>query len=346
MESPVTTASTVDQARVSLANRLRGWAASFSTLTVDFILYSIVRLLVAFVQTLPLDMGNSMCRGVAWLAGDVLKIRNRTTQENLQAIFPDSSPEERQNLTSAMWHHLLLMVCEIAWAQRRLHLTNWAKHVRFKNNRRTLQGILSKRPAVMVTGHYGNFEIGSYTMGLMGCTAITIARRLDNRFLHRWVAQFRGAKGQIMVDKIGCAPIVDRHLQDGGLLSLLADQHAGDKGCWVDFMGTPASCHKALALFALSSKAPMLAGYTRRYNSQPMQFESACTGIADPLDDPDGFCDSVTTLTQWYNGQLATAVGETVQQYWWLHRRWRTPPPKVLRRLEKRRQKSQLKSAA
>ena len=45
------------------------------------------------------------------------------------------------------------------------------------------------------------------------------------------------------------APLVDRHLQQAGTLSLLADQHAGDKGCWVDFLGVPASSHKALALF-------------------------------------------------------------------------------------------------
>ena len=314
--------------------------------SIDFAGYAVVRMLVAFVQTLPLDMGNAMCRGLAWLTADVLKIRHGATETNLTAIFPDADPDERKQLNLAMWHHLLLMVCEIAWAQRRLHLTNWSEHVRFRNNRRILRAILEKRPAVMVTGHYGNFEIGGHTMGLMGCTAITIARKLDNRFLHRWVEKFRGANGQMLVDKEGCAPIVDQHLQNDGLLSLLADQHAGDKGCWVDFMGVPASCHKALALFALSSNAPMLAGYTRRINGEPMQFESCCTGVADPLDDPDEVCASVTTLTQWYNQQLAESVGETVEQYWWLHRRWRTPPPKVLKRLEKRKQQAAQRAAA
>ena len=40
-------------------------------------------------------------------------------------------------------------------------------------------------------------------------------------------------------------------------LVLLGDQHAGPKGCWVDFFGQPASCHKGVALFTLTSGAPM-----------------------------------------------------------------------------------------
>ncbi len=301
----------------------------------EFAAYVLVRLIVAVIQTLPLDMGNAVCHAGARLLAGPLNVRGKTTDENLRRVFPDSTPEQRRQLSLSMWHHLLLMGCEVAWAQRRLHLSNWSQYVRFKNSRTTLRHLLDTRPVVTVTGHYGNFEIGGYTMGLMGISSTTIARRLDNRFLHNWVHRFRGAKGQHMVDKEGCAPLVQAHLENGGTLSLLADQHAGEKGCWVKFMGVPASCHKALALFSLGSDSPMMAGYTRRVDGQPMQFESACTGVADPQDDPDGHCESVTALTQWYNRQLAESVALSVEQYWWLHRRWRQPPERVAKRFAK-----------
>lgn len=298
--------------------------------------YGLVRLLVATVQTLPVDMGDSICRGLARVVTSGLGIRRRITHDNLSQVFPHMTPQRRSELEFQMWHHLLLMVCEIAWAQRRLHRTNWAEHVRFRDNRKMLEYALSQRPTVMVTGHFGNFEVGGYVSGLMGLSTLTIARRLDNRYLHDWVERFRGAKGQYMVDKDGCATEVDQHLQEGGILSLLADQHAGPKGCWVDFMGVPASCHKALALFSLSSDAPMLVVGTRRINRQPMQFELACFGDIDPRDD-SAESSSVTTMTEWYNEKLGEAIEESVEQYWWLHRRWRQPPPKVQKRLEKRR---------
>ena len=302
----------------------------------DFAAYALIRIIVAVIQTLPLDMGDAVCRTGARLLAGPLNVRRRIIDENIKRVFPDATDRQRKHLSYAMWHHLLLMGCEVAWAQRRLHLANWKHHVRFVNGKDSLRRLLGTRPVITVTGHYGNFEIGGYVMGLMGIPSTTIARRLDNRFVHDWVARFRGAKGQHMVDKEGCAPVVQAHLEKGGTLSLLADQHAGEKGCWVNFMGVPASCHKALALFSLGSGAPMLAGYTRRINGQPMQFESACTGVADPQDDGEGVCESVTSLTNWYNDQLAAAVALSVEQYWWLHRRWRKPPERVAKRLEKR----------
>lgn len=331
---------THQQPSMGFSDRIRAGLKTATNTSGEFAAYVFVRLLVSFVQTLPYDMGNAMCSGLAKLVAGPLRIRKRITDENLAAVFTDTDRADRDRLSVAMWHHLLLMVCEIAWAQRRLHLTNWSDHVRFKNNRVILQTFLSQRPGVMVTGHFGNFEIGGYTMGLMGCGTTTIARKLDNRFLHQWVERFRSAKGQNIIDKEGCAPEVERHLNDGGVLTILADQHAGPKGCWVEFMGVPASCHKALALFSLSTNAPMHAGYTRRIGTTPMQFESSCTGVADPLHDPEGHCSGVKSLTQWYNEQLTIAVDRSVQQYWWLHRRWRTPPAKVAQRMEKQRLKA------
>jgi KDO2-lipid IV(A) lauroyltransferase len=324
---------------VKIGNRLPPSAAvrlgKATRVSRDFATYCAVRLLIAVIQTLPLDMGDTVCRALARLVTGPVKIRHGVTDENLKRVFPDSDAESRRRLSYAMWHHLLLMVCEIAWAQRRLHLTNWSQHVTFRQNRKSLRLMLSDRPVVTVTGHFGNFEIGGYVTGLMGISTLTIARQLDNRFLHRWVERFRGAKGQHMVDKEGCATEVNQHLQQGGILTLLADQHAGPKGCWVNFLGVPASCHKALALFSLGSQAPMLAGSTCRVDGRPMQFEMTCAGIADPANDTEGVCDSVATLTEWYNGMLAVAVGGAVEQYWWLHRRWRTPPERIAKRMRR-----------
>ena len=307
----------------------------------DFLAYLLVRMLVAIIQTMPTDMGKSFASALAWLACVPLRIRRRITEENLLRIFPGASEQSRRELERQMWEHLLLMVCEIAWAQRRLHLTNWSEYVTFCNNRTLLRNLLTNRPAVGVTGHFGNFEIGGYALGLMGFSTTAIARKLDNPYLHRWVEGFRSAKGQQMVDKEGCASFIDQHLQNGGTLSLLADQHAGDKGCWVDFLGVPASCHKALALFSLSSDAPMMVSYTIRKDGHPMQFEAGCVSIADPVVDTE-ICASVTTLTTWYNEQLAIAIAKAPEQYWWLHRRWRQPPQRVLKRLAKNSDRGRL----
>jgi len=294
----------------------------------DLFSFGVVRCLIAVVQAMPLDMADSFCRIVAVGLSRPGGIRRRTFDQNMELIFPDSTAAERQALCQAMWHHLMLMVCEIAWAPRRLHLTNWSSVVRLRQNRLLLKHLLCERPTVIVTGHFGNFEIGGYLIGLMGFPAVTVARKLDNEYLHHFVERFRGTHGQFMVDKEGCAPLIDRHLGRKGTLSLLADQHAGDKGCWSQFLGADASCHKALALFSLTSGAPMMVSATRRAG-RPMFFDATCIAAIDPQDDPQGICSGVRSLTQWYNDQMAEAIGPAVEQYWWVHRRWRAKPRKA-----------------
>jgi len=303
-------------------------STQFIRCAIDLAVYIYVRFFVAVVQVLPFDMADSMCQMLARLFSRVIIVRRETFAANMDLILPDSTPEQRRAICEAMWHHLLLMCCEIAWAPRRLHLTNWNKHLRVRENRLMLKHLLSERPTILVTGHFGNFEVGGYLVGLMGFQTVTIARRLDNKYLNDFLEDFRSTHGQFVVDKEGCAPLIDRHLAEGGTVSLLADQHAGDKGCWVDFLGAEASCHKALALFSLASGAPMIVGYTKRIG-KPMEFESGTVAIADPENDPEGVCGGVRQLTQWYSENLGKAIEPSPEQYWWIHRRWRPKPKKA-----------------
>ncbi|MEM9365281.1 MAG: lysophospholipid acyltransferase family protein [Planctomycetota bacterium] len=313
---------------------------------IDFLAYLTLRLLVAVIGCMPTDMGDSLCRRLAWLLAIPMGVRRKSIDETYARVFEGMPRRDQQTLTLAMWRHLLVMVCEIVWAQRRIHRCNWGDYVQFRGNREMLLHLLDVRPTVMVTGHFGNFEVGGYLLGVMGLRTTSIARRLDNAWLHAWVTRFRSAKGQDMVDKQGCAADIDAHLNAGGTLSLLADQHAGSKGLWMDFCGVPASCHKALALFTLTSGAPMLVGYTRRLGTAPMQFESCLVDAADPANDRREVTGSTNDLTRWYNQTLEQIIDTAPEQYWWLHRRWRDPPNKAKLRLDRQRQTAKMREAS
>lgn len=248
-----------------------------------------------------------------------------------------------------MWHNLLLMVCEIAHAPRKIHRTNWREHFYMPNKNITLQAMMDPRATVIVSGHFGNFEVAGHTVGCFGLPPHTMARPLDNPLVDDYLTKFRSSGGQTILPKEGSAAAVQELLDANGTLAILADQHAGDKGCWVDFFGHPTSCHKALALFVLSAGAPMVVNYTRRLD-RPLRFEMRTVGIADPADldspTPPAYLESVNDLTEWYNSQLESFIRLAPEQYWWLHRRWREVPPKQLRRLENRRKKRNATKAA
>jgi KDO2-lipid IV(A) lauroyltransferase len=182
--------------------------------------------------------------------------------------------------------------------------------------------LLGGRPVIIVTGHFGNFELGGYALGVLGFPTFTVARNLDNAYLDRYLARFRGATGQFLIPKNGGYDQILAVLSQGGTLAFLADQHAGDKGCWVEFFSRPASVHKAIALLALEHQAPLAVCYARRLD-EPMRFEMVTCGLADPRQAPE--LGTVRDLTQWYTHKLEEAIRTVPEQYWWVHRRWKAP---------------------
>jgi KDO2-lipid IV(A) lauroyltransferase len=188
----------------------------------------------------------------------------------------------------------------------------------------------SRRPKVFVAGHFGNFELAGYTMGLFGFATYTVARPLDNKYLDRFVKQFREAKGQHMLPKQGSADEIAELLANNRTLSVLGDQHAGPKGLWVDFFGVPASTHKAIAIFSLTNNAPLAVGYARRLD-KPLHYEMGLEALADPVEHAADHHD-LAGLTQWFTTALEALIRRHPHQYWWVHRRWKGEPPPRLRR--------------
>ena len=290
----------------------------------DFAVYVFVRSLIALVQAVPLSVCERGAEVLATLAARVLRIRHQVVDENLRIAFPHLTEPERADVAWRMWRHLLLMCAEIAHTPRKVHRTNWREHSRIVDLESFVRTLLSGRPLVVISAHYGNFELGGYLMGLFGFPTYTVARELDNRYLDQFINRFRGRTGQYILPKRGSGTEIKRVLDSGGILTLLGDQSAGKKGCWVNFFGRPASTHKAVSLFSLGSDAPTMVSYARRVG-RPLEYEVGPQAIVDPCE-PGSSLRTVPLLAQWYTDHLEDLIREAPEQYWWLHRRWKGQP--------------------
>lgn len=291
------------------------------TATGHYLVYVAVRIVFCVIQTLPLTWCDQLASAVAYVLQKVVRFRAAVIRENLTHAVPGRSPEEYDQITYEMWRHLVLMACEIALAPRLIHDTNWRRYFSIADRRPLVNALLDQRPVVFVAGHFGNFELGGFLCGVLGAPTYTVARTLDNPFLDRFINDFRQRTGQFILPKDGSSDRIEAALAQGQNLTLLGDQYAGDKGIWVDFMGRPASCHKALALFTLSSGAPMVVVASRRTHG-PLQFAVDFGGVADPQNLPEEL-QSVRGLTEWYNQRIAEQALGHPGQYWWVHKRWK-----------------------
>jgi KDO2-lipid IV(A) lauroyltransferase len=229
-----------------------------------------------------------------------------------------------------MYRHFCRLLMELIHMPRRLHIQNWRRYVILGDGRQLVDCLLSDRPLLIITGHFGNWELGGYTLGLLGFRTYAVARPLDNPYLDDLLRRFREHTGQTILAKKGDFDRMRRILSKGGVLATLADQDAGPRGLFVDFFGRPASTHKAIALMALEHRVPLLVTLIRN-TGVPLQYDIIAQELILP-EDYEGQPDAVREITQRLTSALEQGVRQAPQQYFWLHRRWKHEPPKPKRR--------------
>ncbi|MBM4023570.1 MAG: hypothetical protein FJ284_15275, partial [Planctomycetes bacterium] len=153
---------------------------SLATKVTDLAAYAVVRVAICIVQSLPRSTCERWARTLSELLANWIRIRRTVVRDNLRQAFPALSACERRDVARGMWEHLLLMVVEIAHANRVIHKTTWRRHLRIHGMERILRTLWLDRPKVVLSGHYGNFELAAYLFGLFGLRIFSVARELDN----------------------------------------------------------------------------------------------------------------------------------------------------------------------
>ena len=293
--------------------------------TLDFLTYFVVRVVVGLAQMMTVEQSYALARLVARVLYRIDGRHRKVGMENLACAFGEGYSEaERDRIVRGVYEHFCMMLVEILHIPRKLHPNTWRDRIVLVGHEAVLDRLMSGGPLILLSGHFGNWEMAGYLFGVFGFPPNSVARTLDNPFLDDFLRSFRERTGQKMIPKNGGYDQMLAVLGDGGILSFLADQDAGQRGLYVDFFGRPASTHKAIALLAIEHRAPVVVGYARRIGPG-FRYEVGCDSIIEP-DEFNGTADDIRLLTQRYTASLERIVRRDPEQYLWLHRRWKHQP--------------------
>jgi KDO2-lipid IV(A) lauroyltransferase len=293
----------------------------------DYAVYLAVRIVVCLLQALSFRSGCELAKGLAWLIYKVDRRHRLVALDNLHHAFGECDPIERDRQIRAVYLHFCTMLIEIVHLPRLLYPHNWKRYITIHNHRSALDVLLTGRPVLVVSGHFGNWEFGGYTLALFGFRTNAIARPLDNPHVDAFLRRFREHTGQQVLKKDGDFDRIQNVLATGGILLTLGDQDAGQKGQFVDFFNRPASTHKAVALLALEYNVPMIVMTCSRASNDGgiPRYEVEVPDIIDPQEYKNR-PDAVPALTQRFTTALENAIRHHPEQYFWLHRRWKHQP--------------------
>ena len=292
--------------------------------------YAALRVVETALQCFPIDMNLATAR----LAGDLLygldRRHRRRALGNLRASFPDASETALRRIARRSCRHLIMVGVETLCLPRLMQFNSFLKYVDIDGCLEPLSYLAGDDPCIVMTGHFGNWEMVGYAMAAMGLAPTSVARPLENPYLHDYILRLRQRSGQKILMKVGVTEAALAELHRGRHLGFLADQDAGRRGFFVDFFGRKASAYKSIAYLAMEENIPILVGGAYRVGDR-FRYRMVMTDAIHPDAYPKGV-DGALAITQRYTAAIERLVRYAPEQYLWVHRRWKTRPPEERKR--------------
>ena len=253
----------------------------------------------------------------------VLRRRDRLAMRNLRQAFPEKSDAERRRIADDCWRHFGRETLDGIRMQH-LSAEEIAERCPMVNAGLLDEALARGRGVLLLSGHYGGWEVGGLALMSRFHHVRTVARPLDNEFLERDLARIRERTGAEVVDRRRAARSLYKALSDNAVVVLLVDQAVQPReGVLVPFMGRPAWTTDAPAKMALRLGSTIVFGFCipdgighRLEFEEPIQIDQLSDGEKD-----------ATALTERINEVISRRIAAHPELWLWMHDRWKGTTP-------------------
>ncbi|MGH8539416.1 MAG: lysophospholipid acyltransferase family protein [Stenotrophobium sp.] len=275
----------------------------------------IVGALLWLLHWLPLSVIALMGDVLGSLIYFVARERRRVGAMNLRLCFPDMDETERRRILRANFRMMARFLLEYGYCWyasadqlRRLVRIEGMEHLR----------ALDGKPVILFAGHFVGLEIA----GMRLATEVPIVD-IFTRQKHRGIDALISAKrvrfgGRVISRQDGLRPVL-RALKEGLRLYYLPDQDLGERdSVFVPFFGVPTATITGLPRMARAARAAIVPCFVHREpNGYVLRIEAP---LADfPLE-------NLEAAARRMNAELESRILATPEQYFWLHKRFKTRP--------------------
>ena len=264
------------------------------------------------------------------LAGRILfhcfPLRRDVILANLRRVYGDDVPaEEIRRLAQAHYGHLWRLFGEFL-KFRWLSSSRKAALVRVENIEGLVAAVAIGKGVLVLTGHFGNWEVATIA-GIGNYPEVRgrfhfVRRAIKPKWLDALVTRRFNKAGFGVLPKRGSLDAILETLAAGDMIVFPFDQHARPPdGIEVEFFGHPAWTFKSLAIIALATGAPVLPATSWREpdGRHVLRFNEPLAPVES--EDPN---QSIRVNTRAYNAALERLILARPEQWYWVHRRWKS----------------------
>jgi KDO2-lipid IV(A) lauroyltransferase len=289
----------------------------------NFLLYYLARAILGSLQALPLGAVARIGRFGGGLAYWIDGRHRRVTRNNLtMCLGGEKTPAEIEALARENFRRIgENFSCAIktsAMTAEHLH-----GHMEVVGEEKILKRDKVHGPVsrVFAIGHFGNFELFASSLQLAPAyRGATTYRALKEEGLNRVMQQYRERSGCLFFERRTEGAALRAAMRSQLLLlGLLSDQHSGDHGVRLPFLGHECSTTKAPAVFALRFNLPLHTGICFRTAPGRWRLE---VGDEIPTHE-NGEPRTVEAIMLDVNRAFEVAVRRDPANWFWVHKRWK-----------------------
>jgi len=279
-----------------------------------------IRALLGLAMRLPYDrripfMGRLFRSVIAPLAG-----YRRRALANLAQTCPDIAPRDSRHIADGVADNIGRSIAEIWSGPDFAARIAAADPLTGPGLPPLLAAAAAGRPVILAVAHFGNYDAMRAALVGRGLTVGAVYRPMDNPYFNaRYTAAIhRIARPLFPRTRAGTVDML-RFLRSGGILALGTDQHYSS-GTELTFFGRPAWTTLSPATLALKYGCDLIPVHAIRA-PDGLSFTVRCDAPI-PHSDPE-------TMMQAVNDNLEELVRAHMDQWFWVHRRWKTPKPRA-----------------
>jgi KDO2-lipid IV(A) lauroyltransferase len=232
--------------------------------------------------------------------------------------FPEWTPSKRKKTLRGVYRHYAWILVEyLATLNDPPSVRDW--FVKAEGKQFLDEALTKKRGAVLLFGHFGNWELLGGWLAFSGYPIDAMVREPDDPDLQGFLESYRNTMGMGTIGKDSLREPIKR-LKQGRFVGIAGDQHWGNMGIDVPFFGRSCSTAPGPAAYALLSGAPLIPiaayrlGPFRYFFEAQKPIEVPKTGSRD---------EKIREMTFESNRALEKMIRRAPEQWLWMHRRWR-----------------------
>lgn len=273
-------------------------------------------------RLLPARLAAGLGCALGWCWYRLVPVRRGVARRNVAAAL-GLPPAGRERVVRQMYLHLGQCLVELLrFGPDAVDVTT---HTDDEGRRRLAAAVGEGRGVLVLSAHLGNFEVLVRGATAAGRRITVITKTFRSRLAEgAWRSLRRG--GARLVTPGGSARAVLEALGRGEIVAYVLDQHVPPgRAVWVPFFGRPAATSPDLARLARLSGAPVLPVFTWRGPGGHV------VEVGEPVPMPrtaDRAAD-VVEGTRRCAAVVEAAIRRHPEQWLWIHRRWKPPPPDV-----------------